>query len=127
MGTVNFFKPEDFNDYGVRDFSTDSSVRYNVAIAANTKLKREGRVVYGYSMSHEEAWTIGKGAIDTHKALLINIEPLQACLHPKEKVKISIKEGFEKLEGCMVPMYQNESYVCECGARVEPSGFSEVK
>lgn len=72
-------------------------------------IKENGKVVYGYS-----GMVGGTDEVrlqdHTHKALLINIEPIEKCKHPKEKVK---------LWDCGI------NYECECGAQVEPAEFKE--
>lgn len=89
----------------------------------NTKLFNSGRVVYGQS-TDQRYWTDINDPSTQYvypesdiKALLINIEPIEQCKHPKEKVKY--------LEA------ESEKYVsfwfCECGVKVQPKGFEEVK
>lgn len=74
-GNMNFFKPEDFFELrSVPSYTSD------MAKIANAKLEREGVVVYGaqYPIESKE-WNYqprqAKG--HTHKALLINIEPIK--------------------------------------------------
>ncbi len=51
---------------------------------------------------------------DTHQALLIKIEPIAKCEHPDEKIKrICADYGY--------------SYVCECGQKLEPTGWKAVE
>lgn len=62
----------------------------------NTKLERKGKVIYFESdgiLIDED--TIGFRHLrgDTHHALLINIEPINECVHEKYERKSSIKWG----------------------------------
>ena len=65
------------------------------------------------------------GAAPTHKALLICIEPLEVCTHPKEKVKAIVVEFWQK-----EPAYSTaeiRGYQCDCGVKVVPNSFVEEK
>ncbi len=68
-----FFKPEDFGNLSV------------CAGIANKILKERGTVVYGNvgSVTDEFMWKVKHIGIDTHQALLINIEelPRKECEH----------------------------------------------
>lgn len=63
---------------------------------------------------------------DTHQALLVCIEPIESCKHPKEKVssKILIPDGWRG--DFKDPMYSTW-FACECGVIVQPKDFEEVK
>lgn len=115
---MSFFKPEDFI-YGF----LETERCHAIAEIANAKLEKEGTVVYTeyrneVVLNETKAWVTYKTTGGTHKALLINIEPMSKCEHPKEKVKV-IKEGY---------VYADDTnFQCECGAVVRPSVFEEVK
>lgn len=103
----------------------------HIANAANAKLERESKVVYSYrpdltwftnqtSGSKECTYCGGDeieccrfykiDPVDTHKALLINIETIEKCTHPEEKIR-----------------KQEWPYgLCECGIRVKPAKFEPV-
>ncbi len=98
-----FFKLEDFQ--GTYDHCQFPVLQKYVDLA-NAKLEREGKVVYGFNQI-PDSWTYNKES-DTHKALLICIEPIEKCTHP-------VKECFSFDNG----------YLCSCGARVKPTSFSE--
>jgi len=107
-----FFKPEDFKIDGFVNTPSEN------ARIANDKLEREGKIVY----SNEAAftWRLSDESKD-HRALLINIEKISPCEHPKEKVELVCWEKGD---------FKDEEYKifkCECGAKVEPSEFKEVK
>ncbi len=53
---------------------------------------------------------------DTHRALLINIEPIVKCEHPIEKVNFK-----------QFGTFSTDYYQCECGARMKPKQFEEIK
>lgn len=117
---MEFFKREDFESYGAGDPRAD--VFGVMAGLANDKLEREGKVVYGGMNTTSDGKTNSEPffimRIDkyyrTHKALLINIEPIESCKHPKEKVS---------------GQYADENGVifkCKCGIRVRPKEFEEV-
>lgn len=85
---------------------------------ANAKLEREGKVVYGKNTTDIEgnflySWTSNKYEhLNSHKALLINIEPIEQCAHPVEKVKCI---GIAGVHTAIME--------CECGARVRVAKF----
>ena len=114
---MKFFKPEDFQQY-CGPFNHISAKE--IALIANTKLEKEGVPVYSDNtrtgVGDLYPWCESQTKEDTHKALLICIEPINKCKHPKNKVKMkdSINNG-------------EEWYKCECGAEVRPKEFEEVK
>lgn len=78
---MSFFKKEDFkgtyNNY-------QNEWLEKMAELANAKLEREGKVVYTHSTFEKPGYwgPIEQGSFDdTHKALLINIEPIEKCKH----------------------------------------------
>ena len=99
--SINFFKPEDFS-------LPDPFGKYATEIA-NAKL-REGAKVF----CNGHTWTANKDKWSTHQALLICIEPIEQCTHPKEKVEILF-------------LGKKHGYECQCGAEVRPTGFEEIK
>ena len=113
---MNFFKPEDFGNLYLDEVQKTAACSY-----ANAKLEREGKVVYGNNKIElgTSMWT-AQATRDTHQALLINIEPIEKCEHPKEKVDLE--------RGTL--SWTNERgihYLCECGAKMKPKEFEEVK
>lgn len=130
---MKFFKPEDFL------CTTNIPLLPTEACnLANAKLEREGKIVYGHNgksvadhfpdaffwrpddLVNGDVLYNGKIAHSTHKALLINIEPIEKCTHPSEKVKTQWRREFHCLrdEGIEVKEWQ-----CECGAKVKPKSF----
>lgn len=96
----------------------------DAVVYANAKLenyiKEHGKVVYAPNISYAE-WRF-EGFLENQKrarAILINIEPIQKCEHPKEKVDYNIKMLSESRYG--------GEYLCECGAKVEPVEFRAVE
>lgn len=121
---MKFFKAEDF--YEVSGFWS----REDLAKICNYKIEREAKRVY---LNPKNSLN-GQGDIEltnsgqSHQALLINIEPLEKCQHPKEKVNLVkqyLTRGLvlgEKTTECI-----GSGYLCECGYRVEPNSFVEIK
>lgn len=76
---MKFFKPEDFSP----GFGTWNGSREEAAEWANKKLEKEGQKVDGFitrnGFPHIEFSTGYSNT--THKALLINIEPIEVCDH----------------------------------------------
>ena len=110
---VKFFKPEDFK-YISKELCEDA------ANCANAKLEREGEVVYNFQDSLEYGWFKEHKFNNTHKALVINIEPVVKCDHAKEKVKRTIDYSYNNTS-------YKESWHCECGVEVSPTAFEERK
>lgn len=119
---MKFFKPEDFPCQGI-GFEYEQT---RMAEAANDKLEREGKVVYirkGNGEYDSLGWTEHQNVVDNHKALLINIEPIERCKHPAEKVKLYNEDGTCIFETFMGILTQAK---CECGAKVKPTQFEEI-
>lgn len=116
---MKFFSPDDFKDENISDFSRSaigSDGRITAAQLANAKLERDGKVVYGENNIWN--WTERKTKSDSHKALLINIESIEKCTHPKEKVRpIFAISAVDEIE----------YYKCQCGSRVQPTEFEACK
>jgi len=123
---MKFFKPEDFEKEYPRFTRVLSYER--VADFCNAKLEREGRVVYGSEDSH---WIYGTAPFTSNKALLINIEPIEKCTHPSEKIKESIelrdvtRTTYD--DGRATYSHSYFAYTCECGAKVKPKEFEAVE
>lgn len=116
---MKFFKPEDFK-YDSVIFEGNLYIKVGYAAnRANEKLEREARVVIG---SPETNWDEAGNKIETHKALLVNIELIEKCKHPNDNIK-----------GSMLNVYRDDSnlnkycFRCECGVQVFPSSFEERK
>lgn len=113
---MKFFKPEDFP----YDAHPDEKVDEWAAKHANAKLEREGKVVFGHNQNESgisHNWTRIKNEGHNLTALLINIEPIEKCKHPKEKVTYTPYSHQNTLDP------NDWAYVCKCGARVTPSSF----
>lgn len=117
---MKFFKPEDFDLHSGAVYTTEN---HRSAAIANEKIEREGKVVYG-----DKGFTYMQSESSRYKALLICIEPLETCKHPAEKVH---KRQDHLIHGLVLgPKTHSKSdfyYECDCGARVEPSGFRSVE
>lgn len=105
-----FFVPEDFGG----DILTDR-YKENIARIANAKLEREGKIVYGLDLAGMY------GPFETkyskYKAILINIEPIEKCTHPKEKVRMICEQEKPLNTG---------AFFCDCGVVVTPESFKEI-
>jgi hypothetical protein len=119
-----FFTPEFFKQISL-DFDNSNwsgSVYDLYALCADKKLEREGKIVY-FDSQHNwvEGYPVnmlGENPDVTKKALLICIEPIEQCKHPKDRVR---RKPYE-------PGYLGlYDYQCQCGAVVEPEGFKEVE
>jgi len=110
---MKFFKPSDFAGSGHEPFAQYA------ADEANAKLEREGKVVCGYESI--KTWDqVKPDYSNTHKALLINIEPIEKCTHPSEKVG-----PYTSMD---VLNNKAEHYFrCECGAKVKPKSYEVVE
>ncbi len=105
---------------------------------ANAKLKRDGVVIYG-NLRGDGTLSCGKPFANTHKALLINIEPIEESVNYQElyeDLKTKWEEYNKTLDACTHPA-KNISivhnlktsvsyYECSCGVEVKPKTF-EVK
>lgn len=112
---MKFFKPSDFDG---QITATEKNSLVNIADAANAKLEREGKVVKG---SFDGSYVDGFNDwpypdVSNCKALLINIEPLVKCEHPRERIRFIIPKDYSSKDGYSY-------YSCECGARVKPKSF----
>lgn len=112
---IKFFNAEDFA-YSFEGRLTSTMARD----LANAKLEREGRVVYGGKFCLGGEWSFVSHnnvppKTNTHKALLINIEPIEQCKHPAQKVI-----------GMQGPGLIAE-FKCECGVKVKPKGFEVIE
>jgi len=108
-----FFTPNDF-----RYFHNGKLEPVMACDLANAKLERQGISVTGYhydsiDVAHNFSSIKEFRSSTTHKALLINIEPIETCKHPIEKVTTRID-------------WQGR-YKCECGFIVVPSGFKGIE
>ena len=131
---MKFFTEEDFPTEVLRCGQWAQKLNPEIAARfANDKLEREGQIVYKHYNAKgdkDSFWCINNklpGLECTGKALLISVEPIEKCSHPKEKVQILITEGWQKQNGEKLPVFQSESYQCECGTKVQPSFFEEIK
>lgn len=118
---MSFFKPEDFSKYA----STEKTIPYGFCKAmtelCNAKLEKEGEVAYGCNYDNEKGWAFNiekKFPETTHKALLINIEPISKCEHPLNKCRVVIKSDdvvrrYPSKGGYQV--FDKFQFLCECG------------
>lgn len=128
---MKFFKLEDFGS----PLAESISELKIYADLANEKLEREGKIVYSSKNSDGYMYWSPSEKMDhmytrhSHKALLINIEPINKCEHPKDKISYKFGQGL-KLEDIRFPgpqKYELPHWVCECGAKVQPKDFEEVR
>jgi hypothetical protein len=116
---IDFFKPEDFDH---PDFNGNSKPPEYMAATANAKLKHEGKIMWHYD--NEDRWQFsGDDRHSTHRGLLINIEPIEKCTHPAEKVTSQLMKTENKPWGGRY----GTIFTCECGAKVQPKEFEEIK
>lgn len=140
------------NDLFRQDIVKDShtvDLEYEIVVKANQKLQEwiaKAPVVYGVNGVFRAE---DQHSAYTHQARLICIEEIKKCEHPKEKVKeitlyawntfisdpldiyytksvtSSPSTGHKAVARC--PQLDETFYKCECGAKVEPLSFGEVK
>jgi len=57
-------------------------------------------------------------------ALLIDIEPIEPCKHPIDKL-IKITKDINCCDGCraVVEKYGESYFSCECGAKLKPMAY----
>ncbi len=126
---MKFFKPEDFKDSASALYPDDKCAEY-IADAANAKLKREGKVVYSIGVESIDWWADKNPKHGRHvcKALLINIEAIEKCKHPVEKIRQlnwsapDEKEAFTR----GIRTIDEALFKCGCGAEVKPKQFEEI-
>ena len=124
MKFFKFFTPEDFRN----EIMPNGWISCNDATkCANAKLEREGIKAWIYKSKIGEILNITsiegyRSDLYADSALLINIEPIEKCKHPKEKVKLSQIFTIRNNTQHGGPM---EEYKCECGARVQPASFED--
>ena len=70
---TKFFKPEQFAAL-TGSYINLQEIASNIA---NSILEREGKVVYADNVEGDIVFTSDKSTSDTHRALLINIEPIE--------------------------------------------------
>lgn len=126
---MSFFEPEDFEEFTrAMAFSDIRVMGADIADAANAKINHYGKVIHGRYDGENFYYPHAKPSIvDTHKALLIAIEPIEKCKHPEEKIRIQIREGYNLTTGSKLPLFIDECYLCECGATVKPTQFEEIE
>lgn len=112
---MKFFKPEDFED-------NYASAAQSIASLANAKLEREGKIINFEKDYLNNLFYDGKNkkTFFISKALVINIEPIGRCEHPRDKVR-----WIECGTSGETNIYKQ--YECECGAKVQPKKFEEIK
>lgn len=92
---------------------------------ANKIIEQEAKVVYSRKDSSDpndyRSWVINNNSSgNTHKALLVCIEPIVKCDHPPEKVVLHETSD-------PAGEFWNKQFVCSCGAKVRPNSFTEIK
>ncbi len=115
-----FFTPEDF-DWYIKQDSSLKGFNKELSDFVNAKLERESRTVYcEFPKDSESTLDLIKFSGATHRARLINIEDIERCTHPKEKVE---------LENGNISWSSDRGihWKCECGANVQPKEFEEIK
>lgn len=123
------FKPEDIYNFVLKDSAIAITSVFQKVF--DTWLKENGKVVKclylkesNLTDEHGPGWIAKEESgrhteLYTHKALLINIEPIEKCNHPKEKVR--------RFSGAHVEGENIGFFVCECGAKVHPCSYEEIK
>lgn len=117
-----FFKPEDFLNFDGRLGA--EPICNQIASMANVKLEREGKVVYGQIKDHQILGNLcnfdtEKIESDNYQALLINIESIEKCKHPKDKIQQAT--FFDVETKTRYPVWY-----CQCGITLEPDTFKVV-
>ena len=118
------FKPIPFDNNGWREPNFTETIAQ--ANAFFDKWLEIQPVLYGVSRFGRLVFNGVQTNEDTHTARLVDIQPIKAkCEHPAEKIKLVHTAMYAK-------SYTDRNnhiadYQCECGARVSPSKFKEVK
>lgn len=131
---MNFFKRDDFllmckeeaGTYPVYT-ATDAVIggmALKIAKYANDKLERESEIAYGRMEFKTFAIAEKPGPQSTHKALLINIEPIEKCKHGN--LVDAETSYWDKGEEKTLASF-HWIFTCECGAKVKPTVFEEIK
>lgn len=118
---MKFFEASDFTDQNI----LKECIRLNwhpeeIARMCNAKLKKDARVVYAYKQADSvfnsfSAWSDRYPAGQTHRALLIAIEPIVKCDH-------------KDVEPAVWSLGHPDWYMmCKCGAKVKPNSYTEIK
>lgn len=119
---------EGFVRYDVRLLTTVSAAEQAQQIF-DAWIKENGKVVFGkievLKSPEGDSFSFFNFCdknFTTHKALLINIEPIEKCTHPKEKVTgtgiMNVYPQTKKL----LPQFE-----CDCGAKVRPKEFEAIE
>jgi hypothetical protein len=108
---MKFFKLEDFD----LDEIANSQ---DIIDIVNAKLEREGKVVYS---NNAHGWNENGPCISLKKALLINIEPIEKCTHPVEKV--GLVSSSDTVNGNPARI---DEFFCGCGVKVKPKSYEVV-
>lgn len=116
------FAPEDF-----KDLMFNAKGMYLAGKMAQEKLQEwlaSALPVYTINSLHEmDSFTVRKTPMtEGYKALLIKIEEIKKCDHPKEKIRSVMHQAHETFAGRLGYFYQ-----CECGQRVKPSAWEECE
>lgn len=122
---TKFFNPEDFKtikyDLGDNEFSICNFTDVTAQTITNQANKLiEQRAVRMYQTAFPGGAWFDRDSVhsdinnSTHQALLINIEEVIHCKHPKEKVK---------LEGSFMGSLYEKYYKCSCGVEVIPNSY----
>jgi len=117
---MKFFDIKDF-EYDSHDFGEMGKfIRLEYAAnRTNEKLEKLAKPAFGFYQdgffwAHHDK-LLSK---DTHKVLLISIEPLEKCKHPAEKVESYYKKPCDST---------SKYFKCECGVIVTAQKFYEVE
>lgn len=114
------FNPDDFEP-GRIVHTENISLEY-AAKRSNEKLQKwlsKATVVYTRMQEYRvwQHWHHFSFEGATHKALLIKIESIKKCDHPKDKVHENSVKG----------LADDWAWICECGAQVKPVSFEECE
>lgn len=117
---MKFFRANDFTNH--YHSKTQEECAEYCADIANKRLEQCGKDVYSvYKSPH--IWQLSPQDAK-HRALLINIEDLEPCTHPEEKVRPRVVGLKEQI--CAEHIIK-DVYICECGAKLKPKSFEVVE
>lgn len=121
--SIEFFKPDDFQ------YESEGRLRSIMAAdIANAKLEKEGCLIYCDKEGGRANWSLNKTGAK-YKALIINIEPIEKCDHPKDKINVLVNLQKRDINASFFSNpYSEISLSCQCGANLDfPSNLQEIK
>lgn len=122
---MKFFKSTDFIHMQDGRSLIVPGYEWKVADIANAKLGSDGKTLFIFDNGQpSQSYSETEYGYHTHKGLLVNIQSIEKCDHPKEKVR-RFETRFNVAPNDYVRGELDGLYQCKCGARVKPKVFEE--